>query len=237
MEHLSELSPVIMAWGSAALRLVVAFLLGGIVGLERERRERPAGLRTHVLVSVASCLAMMMSIMIAGERSDPGRIAAGVLTGIGFLGAGTIIRHGNVVRGLTTAASIWAAAAIGLAVGMGWYPGALLATVLVVVTLTLLRSVEGLLRGPGGQLHISADLKPGYIFPHDLLSLLADNGVQLVDLNVQPAEEHQGSRLELVVDSAGHLSEQAVLALLCSVDSITEAHLAGEAACSPKAKS
>ncbi len=228
MEDSTSLELVGQLWATPLLRLGVAFVLGAMVGMERERRERPAGLRTHVLVSLASCLAMMMSIMVAGEKSDPGRIAAGVLTGIGFLGAGTIIRHGNVVRGLTTAASIWAAAAIGLAVGMGWYPGALITTVLVVVTLSLLRWGEGLVRGPGGELQISARLKSGCPFPQGLQRLLSDNGVQLLDLDVQPATEAQGSRLRLVVDPASHLSEQAVVALLRSVDSVAEASLAGE---------
>ena len=95
---------------TVTVRLVLAMVLGGVIGLERERRDRPAGLRTHVLVTVAAALLMMLSRIVAGEDFDPGRMAAAVVTGIGFLGAGTIIHFGADVRGLTTAATVWAAA-------------------------------------------------------------------------------------------------------------------------------
>ncbi len=100
-------------------KLAVSILLGGIIGWEREVHDRPAGLRTHVLVCLGSSVYMILSLTFSGPTSDPARIAAQVATGMGFLGAGTIIRHGNAVRGLTTAASLWAVAAIGLCVGRG----------------------------------------------------------------------------------------------------------------------
>jgi len=98
---------LVLPMSTVALRLLAAFVLGGVIGLERERRDRPAGLRTHILVTVGAALVMMLSRLVAGEDFDPGRIAAGVVTGIGFLGAGTIIRSGPDVHGLTTAATIW----------------------------------------------------------------------------------------------------------------------------------
>ena len=101
------------------LKLVVSLALGGAVGLERETHGRPAGLRTHILVCVGSTLFALCSYTVAGTRFDPGRISAQIVTGIGFLGAGTIMRQGSVVRGLTTAASIWTVAAIGVAVAIG----------------------------------------------------------------------------------------------------------------------
>lgn len=107
------------------VKLIVAILLGSLIGMERETHGRPAGLRTHVLVCMGSTLFTIASYVIAGPQravgpiNDPGRIAAQIVTGIGFLGAGTIIHQGSVVRGLTTAASIWAVAAIGIAVGIG----------------------------------------------------------------------------------------------------------------------
>src|ERR1043165_6360396 len=112
-----------------ALRMVLATLLSGIVGLERERGERAAGLRTHALVGLGSCLVMIVSAFgfydwqYSPGAPDPSRIAAQVVSGIGFLGAGVIIfqRDGGVVRGLTSAASVWVVAAIGLAVGGGMY--------------------------------------------------------------------------------------------------------------------
>lgn len=129
-----------------AVRFLLIMILSGLIGAEREAHERPAGLRTHVLVGLGSCLFMMVSIAIAlqasGRAADPGRIAANVVTGIGFLGAGTIWLRGDVIRGLTTAASIWATAAIGLTVGIGWYAPAIAATLLVFGALTVLRYVE-----------------------------------------------------------------------------------------------
>ena len=129
-------------------RLVLAALLSGLVGIEREAHGRAAGLRTHILVCVGSTLIMLTSLYMfdiysAKAAIDPGRIAANVITGIGFLGAGTIIRWGSSVKGLTTAASIWAVSGIGLAIGCGYYFGAVVTTLIILVTLQLLRKVEG----------------------------------------------------------------------------------------------
>jgi putative Mg2+ transporter-C (MgtC) family protein len=125
-------------------KLSLALALSGLIGMERESKERPAGFRTHVLVGMGSCLVMMISYSVAagGKNFDPARIAAQVISGIGFLGAGTIMRHGDVVRGLTTAASLWTVAGIGLAVGAGWYAGAAATSVLVFLTLWLFRQIE-----------------------------------------------------------------------------------------------
>ncbi|MFB3881022.1 MAG: MgtC/SapB family protein [Armatimonadota bacterium] len=128
------------------LKLAFATVCGGIVGWQREARDRPAGFRTHVLVCLGATVYTLASLAFTSANADPGRVAAQVATGMGFLGAGTIIRHGNVVRGLTTAASLWAVAAIGLCVAIGghawWVAG--IATLLVLATLTVLRSVERL---------------------------------------------------------------------------------------------
>ncbi|WP_027338736.1 MgtC/SapB family protein [Halonatronum saccharophilum] len=128
------------------LRLVLSCLLGGLIGLERERSSRPAGFRTNILVSIGSTLMMIVSLNVAlifdTGRADPGRIAAQVVTGVGFLGAGTIIREGFSVKGLTTAAGLWAVSGIGLALGAGFYLSAITATILVILTLTLLARVE-----------------------------------------------------------------------------------------------
>jgi putative Mg2+ transporter-C (MgtC) family protein len=134
--------------GEVAARLVVAAALGAAVGLERELREREAGLRTHMLVSVGSALFTLASaygfheFLTAGGnvvRADPARIAAQIVTGIGFIGAGAIIRQGLSVRGITTAATLWTVAAIGLAAGAGYYSAAVIATAIVVVSLWPLR--------------------------------------------------------------------------------------------------
>ncbi|MFC1548428.1 MgtC/SapB family protein [Candidatus Omnitrophota bacterium] len=129
------------------VRIFVSALLSGLVGLEREIHGRAAGLRTHILVGVGSTLFMITSILVGLKYShaggvDPSRIAAQVVTGIGFLGAGAIIRYGASIRGLTTAASIWAMAAIGLAVGAGLYVAAGITTVVVLAVLILSRVEE-----------------------------------------------------------------------------------------------
>jgi len=130
-----------------AFRLLIAFILGGVIGFEREKKGRSAGLRTHILVSAGSCLIMLVSLYIyelykQEVALDPGRIAAGVVTGIGFLGAGTIIRSAQEVRGLTTAASVWLSAAIGLAVGCGFLSGAFITTIIALLTLLVLKPLE-----------------------------------------------------------------------------------------------
>jgi putative Mg2+ transporter-C (MgtC) family protein len=144
---------LMLATHEVILRLAVAAVLGGIVGLERERLEWVAGLRTHMLVCLGAALVMIVSAFgfadILGTPQvtlDPSRIAAQVVSGIGFLGAGTILfLRQEVIRGLTTAASLWTVAAVGLAVGSGLYLAAICTTVLVVVILALVKPLEVLL--------------------------------------------------------------------------------------------
>jgi putative Mg2+ transporter-C (MgtC) family protein len=119
------------------LRLVMAALIGGIIGFEREHAEKPVGLRTLALVCVGSALFTVASIYGFGETSDAARVAAGIVAGIGFLGAGTIIRGEKGVLGITTAATIWAVAAIGLALGAGLYVVAVVTAVLSLIVLRL----------------------------------------------------------------------------------------------------
>lgn len=134
------------------LRLTVALVLSGLVGLERQVHRRTAGFRTHILVSLGSCLIMLTSMYVFDiyknvTAIDPSRIAAGVITGIGFLGAGAILREsgGDGIKGLTTAASLWVVAAIGLAVGCGFYKAAVFTTALTLVVLLFLRYIEAAL--------------------------------------------------------------------------------------------
>ena len=129
------------------IRLLLTLVLSGLIGLERQVHHRDAGLRTHILVALGSCLIMLTSLYVFDIYKeqvalDPARIAAGVVTGIGFLGAGTIIRESDGVRGLTTAASLWVVAGIGLAVGVGFNKMAIYATILVLIVLHFLRYAE-----------------------------------------------------------------------------------------------
>ena len=134
------------------LRLMICFLCGGVIGLEREKKARSAGLRTHILVSLGSALIMLTSLYVFDiyrdvATVDPSRIAAGVITGIGFIGAGTIIRYGGAVKGLTTAASLWITSAVGLAIGSGFYLAGIFSSIVVILTLHFLRNFEEKLVG------------------------------------------------------------------------------------------
>lgn len=143
-----------------AYRLLLAAAFGGIVGFERELKDQPAGLRTHILVALGSCLFTLVSAfgfeVFAGRpsttavRADVTRIASQVVVGIGFLGGGTILRAGGSVRGLTTAASLWVTAAIGLAVGAGFLVGAAIAAGITVFSLAALKPIERILVRRGG---------------------------------------------------------------------------------------
>jgi len=127
-----------------ALRLFLSAILGGIIGTEREKRDKAAGIRTYALVAVTSCLIMLTSYNLAmdlGDEkayADAARIAAQVVSGVGFLGAGTILKNDNKIRGLTTAAGLWSVAGIGLAVGMGYYFIAIVTTFIIVITLAFI---------------------------------------------------------------------------------------------------
>ncbi len=129
------------------MRMMLAVVLSSAVGIERELRHRGAGLRTHILVGLGSALIMLTSMYVFDiynniANIDPTRIAAGIVTGIGFLCAGTIIRYGEAVKGLTTAASLWVTSGVGMAVGCGFYSAAITVTVLALAVLTLLRRFE-----------------------------------------------------------------------------------------------
>jgi putative Mg2+ transporter-C (MgtC) family protein len=124
------------------LRLLLAAALGAVIGYQRERAGKQAGLRTHMLISIGAALFTIVSIFGFGAASDPARIAAGVVVGIGFLGAGVILhREGGIVAGLTTAATIWAVAGLGLAAGSGLYLVSAVATVLILGVLLIPRSI------------------------------------------------------------------------------------------------
>ena len=140
MESLSDLE--------AIERLALAMVVGAVLGVERERLDRPAGLRTYMLVVEGACLFMICAILLAeqvaktGEISDPGRIASTVVQGIGFIAAGVILTTGKEVIGLTTAAGLWVATALGLLIGAGFYTIAVVATVATIIALVALRGIE-----------------------------------------------------------------------------------------------
>lgn len=131
------------------IRLLLTLIFCGLIGLEREVHKREAGLRTHVLVGLASCLITLTSLYVSDIYRDivpvdPSRIAANIVTGIGFLGAGAIIRYGEAIKGLTTAATLWIVAALGMSVGIGFYFAATVTAIFTLVVLVVLRRFENL---------------------------------------------------------------------------------------------
>ena len=131
-----------MEWTTIVIRLAVSIAVGGLIGLERELEHKPAGLRTIILVCLGSTIFMLIGIELGLLGNDIGRIVAGVVTGVGFLGAGAIIRARGEVYGLTTAATIWLVSGLGLAIGAGYYILAIIASVSVLVVLRILGIVE-----------------------------------------------------------------------------------------------
>jgi putative Mg2+ transporter-C (MgtC) family protein len=168
--------------------------MGGAVGIERERTRHPAGFRTHILVCVGSALVMLCNLYIFDKyrymvNIDPARLGAQVISGIGFLGAGTILKEGATVKGLTTAASLWAIAGIGLSVGLGFYSGAVAATVLVLVTLVVFSRFESYVNGNKryALLKIKCVDRPGQI--GKIGTELGSKNIQIEDISMEPADE------------------------------------------------
>lgn len=144
---MESLTSTVVTLPNAALRLLLAMALGSVIGWERKRKGQVAGLRTFTLISMGACLAMLLSIYVPQEylglkNGDPGRIAAQVVTGVGFLGGGAMIQQKGAIRGLTTAAGIWVVATVGMAVGVGMYGAAIMATILIMLTLVAFETWE-----------------------------------------------------------------------------------------------
>jgi putative Mg2+ transporter-C (MgtC) family protein len=218
-----------ISWAEVLLRLVVAAGLTGAVGLEREFRERAAGLRTHIMVGVGSALFTLVSaygfnaFLQSGAsvvRADPSRVAAQIVTGIGFLGAGAILRQGLSIRGLTTAAGLWVAAAIGMAVGAGYYSAALIATGVVLVGLGPLRLAEGWVmarrRREAGSLEI--DLRPEQPLA-PVLSLLEGRRARVRRIGLE--EQEEGRELRLEVRLPAGMSGRDLVEELTRLDEVT----------------
>lgn len=173
------------------VRLLLAMLLGGLVGLEREQANHPAGLRTHILVCLGSSLIMLLSVYGFADfvyegnvRVDPARLATAVITGVGFLGAGTIIFTGKSIAGLTTAASLWVVAAIGLAVGAGFYFPAIVTTLLVIINLTVFNKLEQRYFAGKRPHTITLEADDSSHVVHNLNDFLQENGVTVKKMSM-----------------------------------------------------
>jgi putative Mg2+ transporter-C (MgtC) family protein len=199
-------------------RLILAGFLAGLIGLERESHGRPAGLRTHILVCLGSCLMMIISIYgFSGPATrDPARLAAQVVSGIGFLGAGTILREGVSIRGLTTAASLWVVAGIGLAIGCGFYLVGVFTAVLSVLTLLFLEPFEKKLFS-FKTYHLEIKIGKGMSQLSEVTASLYKHGWNVKHLELDISEDKSEATMDLIVEAKG-LKKEHLLAELAKIN-------------------
>ncbi|MBS0332589.1 MAG: MgtC/SapB family protein [Proteobacteria bacterium] len=203
------------------LRLAVSAVLGSLIGIDRERLQWAAGLRTHMLVCVGACLAMLVSAygfndILAPQRVvlDPSRVAAQVVSGVGFLGAGSIILRNEVVKGLTTAASLWTVAGVGLAVGCGLYVPAVAGVVIILVILAGLKPIEDRLAPKRGSAEIALTAPRGQMSVGLLETALGRHAPNVTQLVVRPADEPDRDAVSIVLGKvAPRVADEAVAAL------------------------
>lgn len=191
-----------------SLRLGCAMLVGLIIGIEREYTHRPAGMRTHILVALGACVVSIVGEMlftqynVTGATPDPARLSAQVITGVGFLGAGTIMKEGPTVKGLTTAASLWAVACLGLASGFGYYSLALLGMAFIMITLTLFEVLQrGLIRTGSSSMGYSLETKDITLSLKHIYTIVQEQNVTLSD--VEAEQIPNGHRLNFRVVFSG----------------------------------
>jgi putative Mg2+ transporter-C (MgtC) family protein len=205
------------------IRILIAAVLGGVIGIEREVREHTAGFRTHILVSVgAAAFTLASSYGLEGTDFDPNRISAQVVTGIGFLGAGAIIRYGVTVRGLTTAASLWAVAAVGLLAAQGFYSAALITTAVVIISLYALRLIEDRLLYPriGAPVAVRVHFRtPGYAPLAQLVGVLQEKHVVVKEMSVAPGED-EGNTIHLLLKLPRGLNAAKLAALIADLEEV-----------------
>jgi len=213
------------------VRLLVAALAGGLIGLERSHHGRPAGFRTHTLVCVSAALLMVLGVFqwdlvmhapIETIRVDPTRMAQGIMTGIGFLGAGVIFKERLSVRGLTTAASIWMTASIGVVIGMGLYYAGFLATIITLGVLSLFRWIERVIPSVHyGQLIVRFPRLE--IMPEDeLRALISEHDVNSAKLSYQLDREGKIFQYQMTIDAIDTSNFRKLTETLTSMDNVLE---------------
>jgi putative Mg2+ transporter-C (MgtC) family protein len=193
-------------------QLLLAVLLGGAIGIERELKGKPAGLRTNVLICIAAVLFTTLSIRLSQGRGDPGRLAAQILTGVGFIGAGTILHTRGAVTGLTSAATIWVVTAIGIALGSGAYVEALGTTVLVMLVLAGLGRFEDFLARQSTSSRLIIHAVPRGDTLSELESLIRRTGLEVVESRSR--QENVDLVVELTLRGSKRLHEEAMIAIL-----------------------
>lgn len=194
------------------LQVGLATLLGGAIGLERELGGKPAGLRTNILICIGSVLYTHLSLVMTGENTDPTRVAGQIVTGVGFIGAGTILHARGAVVGLTSAATIWVVAAIGVALGSGYYLEGLGTTLAVIIVLQGLGRVELLVERHSARSRVTVHARPGPNVLEELETVIRRTGLDV--LNVATRQENVDLVIEFEMRGARRLHDQVMIALL-----------------------
>lgn len=207
------------------LKLFIACVLGGLVGFQRESSNRPAGFRTHILVCVGSALVMITSQYIFDVYKgvttlDPARLGAQVISGIGFLGAGTILRDGSTVKGLTTAAGLWAVACIGIAIGAGFYSGGITAALLVYFTLAISKDWDVIVdaKTQSNKIKISVPNTPGII--SKIESLIYEKDISIKTIKVIPSSDNETLQFLIYTDNTDDKIKEEIENLLKETEDI-----------------
>ena len=203
------------------IRIVVSLLLGGLVGFERERDGQPAGLRTHMILVLGACLAMILSINIASEfGTDPARIAAQVVSGIGFLGAGAILRFGFNIKGLTTASTLWTMAVIGMVIGHGDYWIGIIATVLILIILGLLDTFEHRFIRASRICEIVVDVDDINRTVHEVREVINANVQRKLSYSTRKSIRHKHLRMEVVAQIAGNEKVEDLVEKISGIEGV-----------------
>jgi putative Mg2+ transporter-C (MgtC) family protein len=213
------------------VRIFGALLIGALIGLERSFHGRPAGFRTHALVCVASALLMLVTVYqnqwmtqvaIDAIRTDPTRMAQGIMTGIGFLGAGVIFKEGLTVRGLTTAASIWMTASIGIVIGIGFWFAAIVGTVATLMVLSVFRWIENRLPSEFYAHHHLRFKRDAVMGEDELKTLIGGHGFSIANLHSRLTDEGRLFEYRMVIRSRDRASAQTLSQHLLKLPQVIE---------------
>ncbi len=200
-------------------RLILALILGGVIGYERESAHRPAGLRTNILVCLGATLIMLLESYYHAKHPDASdnlRMAAQVITGIGFLGAGTIVQTRSSIRGLTTAATIWVTAAIGLSIGEGFYYAAIAVTIIALVSLRVLKRIENALAMKKGRILMISGVSNGG-FSERLSNIFKEMNIPIWDIRLSVTNERA---MEVNIRIPAHVDIESLINKLLAIDGV-----------------
>jgi putative Mg2+ transporter-C (MgtC) family protein len=225
VEYISDFIAGNIYYIDMSFKLLLSAAVGGLVGFQRESSNRPAGLRTHILVCVGSALVMITSEYVFNKyrgttNLDPARLGAQVISGIGFLGAGTILRDGSTIKGLTTAAGLWAVACIGIAIGTGFYFGGIAAALLVYFTLLISKDWEVAFdnKNSSRKIRIYAENRPGLI--GDVEEKFQQNQIIIKSIKILPSKNSSSVKVLLYVKYPGTTAREKVISSLCNTQGV-----------------